>query len=400
MSEPDVNSTASAHFIVAPSDLASALNLEPEDAFPPVFATSRMVALMELAAARLLRPHLRPGELSVGVTLDVVHTAATPPRRHRLGHGEIPRARGEALRLRDPGHRRRGRDRPLHAQARGRHDREARRGRGSPRREGLTPVDDVRNPRAAPGIPLDRAASRRRAVDRVPARGPRMCRDVAGLSRPPGRRDRLRRPRLQPDGLRRVRPRERDAAGPLHARRGAGRAPRRPRALQARERRPFRAQRRRIDRAHPCGRPSELRPRADRRGAARLRGARQHRRDHAHHGGLRDDAPERAARPASRQQHRFDVPGVVRRVAQPRVPGVEHRGVPAGHRVPRARRAGRRRPVRHHQAGRRRRGLRSGVRPNLSCFRIAATPRTRSGRTRSSRRRPGFIRKGTSTSGR
>ena len=79
MSEPEVNSTASAHFVVAPSDLASALNLEPEDAFPPVFATSRMVALMELAAARVLRPHLGPGELSVGVTLDVAHTAATPP---------------------------------------------------------------------------------------------------------------------------------------------------------------------------------------------------------------------------------------------------------------------------------------------------------------------------------
>ena len=60
-------------------EIAAALNLEPEDAFPPVFATSRMVALMELAAARVLRPHLRPGELSVGVTLDVVHTAATPP---------------------------------------------------------------------------------------------------------------------------------------------------------------------------------------------------------------------------------------------------------------------------------------------------------------------------------
>jgi predicted thioesterase len=79
MSEPAVDSTASAHFIVAPSDLASALNLEPADAFPPVFATSRMVALMEVAAARVLRPHLRPGELSVGVTLDVIHTAATPP---------------------------------------------------------------------------------------------------------------------------------------------------------------------------------------------------------------------------------------------------------------------------------------------------------------------------------
>jgi fluoroacetyl-CoA thioesterase len=79
MSVPDVDSTASAQLTVAPSDLASALNLEPADAFPAVFATSRMVALMELAAARVLRPHLLAGELSVGVTVDVIHTAATPP---------------------------------------------------------------------------------------------------------------------------------------------------------------------------------------------------------------------------------------------------------------------------------------------------------------------------------
>jgi fluoroacetyl-CoA thioesterase len=74
----EVGSTASARLTVAQSDLASALNLEPSDAFPPVFATSRMVALMELAAARVLRPNLRAGELSVGVSLEVVHTAATP----------------------------------------------------------------------------------------------------------------------------------------------------------------------------------------------------------------------------------------------------------------------------------------------------------------------------------
>ena len=64
---------------LGPSDLASAIGLEPADAFPPVFSTSRMVALMELAAARVLRPHLRLGELSVGVSLEVVYTAATPP---------------------------------------------------------------------------------------------------------------------------------------------------------------------------------------------------------------------------------------------------------------------------------------------------------------------------------
>ncbi len=79
MSEPAVGSCASARLTVATSDLAAALNLEPGDDFPPVFATSRMVALMELAAARVLSPHLRAGELSVGVSLEVVHTAATPP---------------------------------------------------------------------------------------------------------------------------------------------------------------------------------------------------------------------------------------------------------------------------------------------------------------------------------
>jgi predicted thioesterase len=37
-----------------------------------------MIALMELAAARAMRPALKPGQLSVGVSLNVKHTAATP----------------------------------------------------------------------------------------------------------------------------------------------------------------------------------------------------------------------------------------------------------------------------------------------------------------------------------
>lgn len=79
MSEPDVGSTATAKLTVGPLDLANVLNFEPRDSFPPVFATSRMVGLMEVAAARILGPHLREGEASVGVSVDVVHTAATPP---------------------------------------------------------------------------------------------------------------------------------------------------------------------------------------------------------------------------------------------------------------------------------------------------------------------------------
>lgn len=33
---------------------------------------------MEIASARVIQPHLAPGQLSVGVTIDVSHTAATP----------------------------------------------------------------------------------------------------------------------------------------------------------------------------------------------------------------------------------------------------------------------------------------------------------------------------------
>src|ERR1051326_6595124 len=79
MKEPEINATAEAELLIAPSDLASALSLEAGDAYPPVFSTSRMVALMEIAASRVLRPLLAPGEQSVGVTIDVAHTAATPP---------------------------------------------------------------------------------------------------------------------------------------------------------------------------------------------------------------------------------------------------------------------------------------------------------------------------------
>ncbi|GAC1400134.1 MAG: thioesterase family protein [Thermoanaerobaculia bacterium] len=78
MSEPEIRSVATAEMTVTEGDLASALRFEAADQFPPVFATSRLVALMEVAAARLLRPHLGADELSVGVTVDIVHTAATP----------------------------------------------------------------------------------------------------------------------------------------------------------------------------------------------------------------------------------------------------------------------------------------------------------------------------------
>jgi predicted thioesterase len=73
-----VGTRGEAAFTVGPRDTADAVALAPDDAFPQVFATSRMIALMELAAARAMRPLLEDGQLSVGVSLNIKHTAATP----------------------------------------------------------------------------------------------------------------------------------------------------------------------------------------------------------------------------------------------------------------------------------------------------------------------------------
>ena len=77
--ELPIGASASATWVVGESDLASRLSSEHGESFPPVFSTARMVALMELAAAKVLTPILSDGERSVGISIDIVHTAATPP---------------------------------------------------------------------------------------------------------------------------------------------------------------------------------------------------------------------------------------------------------------------------------------------------------------------------------
>jgi len=77
---PEIGASATVNLVVRESDCASALKLsdDPRDNFPAVFATTRMIALMELAGARILHPLLQPGEMSVGAHVDVSNTAATP----------------------------------------------------------------------------------------------------------------------------------------------------------------------------------------------------------------------------------------------------------------------------------------------------------------------------------
>ena len=90
---------AHASFVVQPSDTAAMLAITPVDRFPEVFATSRLIALMELAAARAMHASLQPGQLSVGVGLDVRHTAATPVGCTVRAVATYLRAEGKLLRF-------------------------------------------------------------------------------------------------------------------------------------------------------------------------------------------------------------------------------------------------------------------------------------------------------------
>ncbi|MCP4343619.1 MAG: thioesterase [Desulfobulbaceae bacterium] len=65
-------------YTVLQQDLASEVAVGTEDSFPEVLATSRVIGLMEVSAARLLQPLLKAGELSVGVGIDIKHFAPTP----------------------------------------------------------------------------------------------------------------------------------------------------------------------------------------------------------------------------------------------------------------------------------------------------------------------------------
>ena len=65
-------------YLVREDDTAAALSAITGEAYPRVFSTTRCIALLELAAGKLLVPLLKPGELSVGVVVEVTHSAATP----------------------------------------------------------------------------------------------------------------------------------------------------------------------------------------------------------------------------------------------------------------------------------------------------------------------------------
>jgi fluoroacetyl-CoA thioesterase len=78
---------------VGVADLAS--NLDPSLA--AVLSTPTMVAMMEQAAMEAIKLFLDAGESSVGMTIEVSHTAATPPGHRARAEAEVTAVEGRRL---------------------------------------------------------------------------------------------------------------------------------------------------------------------------------------------------------------------------------------------------------------------------------------------------------------
>ena len=77
-----IGRTAEVHLAAFPPDALEALHLSPGEGFPAVLVSSRLTALMELAAVRLMGPQLTDGQTSVSVEMKVTHLVAAT-------HGEL-----------------------------------------------------------------------------------------------------------------------------------------------------------------------------------------------------------------------------------------------------------------------------------------------------------------------
>ena len=90
-------------FRVAESKTVPALYPESEEfaQMPEVFATGFMVGLIEWACIEAIKPHLDwPAEQSLGVHVDLSHTAATPPGMEVAVRVTVESVEGRRLRFR------------------------------------------------------------------------------------------------------------------------------------------------------------------------------------------------------------------------------------------------------------------------------------------------------------
>jgi fluoroacetyl-CoA thioesterase len=72
---------------------------ELDPSLASVLSTPTMVAMMEQAAIEAIKPFLDAGESSVGMSIEVSHTAATPPGHRARAEAEVTRVEGRRLEL-------------------------------------------------------------------------------------------------------------------------------------------------------------------------------------------------------------------------------------------------------------------------------------------------------------
>jgi fluoroacetyl-CoA thioesterase len=70
---------------------------ELDSSLAAVLSTPTMVAMMEQAAIEAIKPFLDAGESSVGMMIEVSHTAATPPGHRARAEAEVTKVEGRRL---------------------------------------------------------------------------------------------------------------------------------------------------------------------------------------------------------------------------------------------------------------------------------------------------------------
>lgn len=70
---------------------------ELDSSLASILSTPTMVAMMEQAAIEAIKPFLDAGESSVGMSIEVSHTAATPPGHRARAEAEVTKVEGRRL---------------------------------------------------------------------------------------------------------------------------------------------------------------------------------------------------------------------------------------------------------------------------------------------------------------
>jgi fluoroacetyl-CoA thioesterase len=88
-----VGSKGTHSITVGADDLASKL----DSSLARVMSTPTMIGMMEMAAINAIRAYYDAGETSVGASIEVQHTAATPPGHKVRAEAEVTKCEGRRL---------------------------------------------------------------------------------------------------------------------------------------------------------------------------------------------------------------------------------------------------------------------------------------------------------------